>query len=90
MSRSASRYLKVHLSRVNLYRAGRRVLKDIRWSIRPGERWVLAGANGAGKTQLLKLVAGAVWPTPARGTVREYALGQQLHRTPAQIMGDIA
>jgi molybdate transport system ATP-binding protein len=26
---------------------------------------VLAGGNGAGKTQLLKIIAGAVWPTPA-------------------------
>lgn len=51
---------------------------------------MLAGANGAGKTQLLKLVAGAVWPTPTPGTRREYLLGNQLHATPAEIMGDIA
>jgi len=41
------------------------VLDDVSWTIKPGQRWVLAGGNGAGKTQLLKIIAGAVWPTPA-------------------------
>ncbi len=35
-------------------------------SCRPGERWALLGENGAGKTQLLKLLSGEVWPTPTR------------------------
>ncbi len=50
---------------LDLHRDGRAVLHRIRWRIRPGERWVVIGDNGAGKTQLLKLLAGAVWPDPA-------------------------
>jgi molybdate transport system ATP-binding protein len=42
------------------------VLRDISWQLRPGERWALLGHNGAGKTQLLKLLSGDVWPTPTR------------------------
>ena len=42
------------------------VLRDITWRLRPGERWALLGDNGAGKTQLLKLLSGDIWPTPAR------------------------
>src|SRR5438132_464856 len=90
MSRSATRYLEVRLEHVSLHRAGRSVLKDISWTIRPGERWVLAGANGAGKTQLLKLLAGAVWPTPSTRAIRHYLLGRERSSTPAEVKEQIA
>src|SRR2546429_8470196 len=90
MSRSATRYLEVRLEHVSLHRAGRSVLKDISWTIRPGERWVLAGANGAGETQLLKLVAGAVWPTPSTRAIRHYLLGRERSSTPAEVKAQIA
>ncbi len=67
-----SRYLSVDLAHIDLSRGGRRVLRDLRWRIRPGQRWVLLGANGAGKTQLLKLIAGDVWPQPRAITRRIY------------------
>jgi molybdate transport system ATP-binding protein len=38
---------------------------------------VLAGANGAGKTQLLKLVAGTVWPALTARARRSYRLGRE-------------
>ncbi len=56
--------LEIMLNEVSVRRSERWVLRDICWRLRPGERWALVGANGAGKTQLLKLVAGDVWPTP--------------------------
>ncbi|NOQ83868.1 MAG: ATP-binding cassette domain-containing protein [Myxococcales bacterium] len=34
----------------------------------PGEHWVILGANGAGKSSLLSIVAGYEWPTPQRRT----------------------
>ncbi len=75
---------------MRLERSGRRVLEDVSWTIRPGERWVLAGANGAGKTQLLKLIAGAVWPTPTGREVRRYRWKGQEWRTPYEIQDEIA
>jgi molybdate transport system ATP-binding protein len=57
----------VRLEGVWLTLRGRAVLRAVDWQIRPGQRWVLLGANGAGKTLLLKLIAGDVWPTPGRG-----------------------
>ena len=39
-------------------------LRDISLEIGAGERWLLLGANGAGKTVLLKLLRGDIWPTP--------------------------
>src|SRR5487761_937131 len=84
-----SQYVEVLLEGVRLERNGRRVLEDVRWPLRPGERWVLAGANGAGKTQLLKLVAGSVWPTPTGREVRQYRWRGELWRTPHEIQDEI-
>jgi len=61
------RYVEVDLAEVGLRLDGRAVLQSIDWRVRPGERWVLMGANGAGKTLLLKVIAGDVWPTPGCG-----------------------
>ncbi|MFI4891672.1 MAG: ATP-binding cassette domain-containing protein [Steroidobacterales bacterium] len=47
------------------------------WRLRPGERWALIGANGAGKTQLLKLLAADVWPTPTGREELIYRLGSR-------------
>jgi molybdate transport system ATP-binding protein len=90
MSSADPRYLEVRLSRASLRRDGRQVLRDVSWVIRPGERWVLAGGNGAGKTQLLKLLAGVVWPAPRRPPPLRYRLGTQEATTPFGLKEDIA
>ena len=90
MSGADPHYLEVRLAHAELRRNGRRVLKDLSWIIRPGERWVLAGGNGAGKTQLLKVVAGAVWPAPAAHPVRRYRRGRQRWSTPQEVLEEIA
>jgi molybdate transport system ATP-binding protein len=58
--------LAVSLRSLSVRRGDKWVLRDISWQLRPGERWALLGHNGAGKTQLLKLLSGDVWPTPRR------------------------
>ena len=52
------------LHELSVRRGDKWVLRDVTWRLRPGERWALIGDNGAGKTQLLKLLSGDVWPTP--------------------------
>ena len=34
------------------------ILKDINWKIKKGEKWVLFGLNGCGKTTLLSIISG--------------------------------
>jgi iron complex transport system ATP-binding protein len=46
---------------------GKKLLRDIWWTVRPGEHWALLGPNGSGKSTLLSL-AGAV-RHPSAGTV---------------------
>ncbi len=41
---------------------GRTILDRVSWSVREGEHWAVLGANGAGKTSLLKMVCGDIWP----------------------------
>jgi molybdate transport system ATP-binding protein len=88
--RAVKAHLEVTLQRVYVRRGERTVLRAIDWRIRPGQRWVLVGANGAGKTQLLKLIAGAVWPVPERRPVRRYRWGRQVRFTPYEAQDEIA
>ncbi len=69
--------LRIALHAVGVQRGRKWVLRDLTLDVRPGERWALIGANGAGKTQLLKLLAGVVWPTPTAAGRRTYHLGRQ-------------
>ena len=74
--------LSVSLHAVSVRRGGKWVLRDITWRLRAGERWALLGENGAGKTQLLKLLSGDVWPTPTgREDARIYRLGRRTRRS---------
>jgi molybdate transport system ATP-binding protein len=75
---------------LDLHRAGRAVLRGVSWLLGPGERWLVAGENGAGKTQLLKIVAGDVWPDPAAGPVRRYRFNGEFHDEPAEVRDAIA
>jgi molybdate transport system ATP-binding protein len=89
-ARAANPHLSVTLSRIDLDRGERAVLRDVAWRIVPGQRWLLVGGNGAGKTQLLKLVAGSVWPTPTGRALRRYRWGRESIDTPAGVMDEIA
>jgi iron complex transport system ATP-binding protein len=62
---------------VSLLFDGTRVLDDVEWEVGNGERWVVLGANGAGKTSLLRVAS--LYQHPSSGTVE--VLGEQLGRT---------
>jgi molybdate transport system ATP-binding protein len=74
---------------VRLERDGRRILHDVSWTIAPGEHWVLVGGNGAGKTQLMKLIAGAVWPTPTGRERRSYEWRHESWSSPFEVQDEI-
>lgn len=58
--------LDIALHKISVRRGEARALANLSWRLQDGERWVVIGENGAGKTQLLKLLNGDVWPTPTR------------------------
>jgi len=69
--------LGISLHAVSVRRGDKWVLRNISLRLRAGERWALIGGNGAGKTQLLKLLSAAVWPTPTGRETRAYSLGRR-------------
>src|SRR5437870_151082 len=44
-------------------RNGTRILDGVSWRIERGQHWVILGANGSGKTSLLKALTGYLMPT---------------------------
>jgi ABC transport system ATP-binding/permease protein len=72
----------VELEDVDLVRGERTLLRHVTWRLGPGDRVGLVGVNGAGKTSVLRLLAGEL--RPGRGRVRTGRtvalahLGQQL------------
>ena len=64
--------LGVSLRAVSVRRGREWALRDVTLELAPGGRWALLGENGSGKTQLLKLLAGEVWPTPTGSEARVY------------------
>jgi molybdate transport system ATP-binding protein len=48
----------IKMNNVNVEYDGRKILNNINWHVKQGERWALTGPNGAGKSTLLSLVNG--------------------------------
>jgi ATP-binding cassette subfamily F protein 3 len=73
----------IALDRVSISFGGFDLLKDINFLINPDDRIGLIGRNGAGKTTILKLIAGIMEPTDGRVTLpKETTIGylpQQLN-----------
>lgn len=65
------------LTGVSLVRDGRAILDGIDWRVAPGERWIVLGPNGSGKTSLCRLAG--LYLHPTRGDVD--VLGKRLGRT---------
>ena len=69
---------------------GRWALAPLTLAIRNGERWVVSGDNGAGKTLLLRLLRGELWPTPTGRERRRYRVGREWDATPIRARARIA
>ena len=76
-SRSTPPDPALELVDVSVSLGGRPVLDRVSWRIRPGERWVVLGRNGCGKTTLLRIASLNLHPSS--GTVD--VLGERLGRT---------
>lgn len=62
---------------VRLVRDGRAILDGISWDVQRGERWVVLGRNGSGKTSVVRIAS--LYLHPSSGEVE--VLGEVLGRT---------
>ena len=67
-------------------RGGIGLLRDLSLELSPGQTALVTGANGSGKTSLLRVLAGLA--VPAAGRVDWH--GKIVHRLPPENRGDIA
>jgi iron complex transport system ATP-binding protein len=67
----------LRLTNVSLVRDGRRILDEITWRVLPQDRWVVLGANGSGKTSLVRIAS--LYLHPSSGAVS--VLGERLGQT---------
>ena len=74
--------LTLHLDRIVMRRGATTILDDVSFAVRPGERWLVLGANGSGKTSLLRIAA--LYEHPTSGTVD--VLGERLGRTDVRVL----
>jgi iron complex transport system ATP-binding protein len=72
----------VHLEDVSVRRQGKEILRQISFTIAPGEHWVILGPNGAGKSTVLSLCGAQAFPTS--GTVD--VLGHRIGRVELQAL----
>ncbi|GCD43032.1 ABC transporter ATP-binding protein [Streptomyces paromomycinus] len=65
----------LHDASVRRLTTGQVILDSIDWTVRTGEHWALLGANGAGKTTVLRLVGALMFPTTGTVEVLGHRLG---------------
>jgi len=59
----------LEVSRLSIERGRTRILRDVNWRVERGQHWVVLGANGSGKTSLLRALTGYLPPTAGQVAV---------------------
>ena len=65
----------LNLKDVSLRRGAKTILDRVSWTVSDGERWVVLGRNGAGKTTMLQIAAGRMHPSSGTAEVLGERLG---------------
>jgi iron complex transport system ATP-binding protein len=82
----------ISCQRVGYQQQGADILCDVDWLIDRGEHWAVLGPNGCGKTTLLRIASGYLWPTSGRvlRLGKELIDLGELRRSIAWISNDLA
>ncbi|HSU70866.1 MAG TPA: ABC transporter ATP-binding protein [Micrococcaceae bacterium] len=65
----------LELAGVSVVRGRKKLLDNVDWQVKEGQRWVVLGPNGAGKTTLLQIAGARMHPTTGVAGILEEVLG---------------
>ncbi|MCB1099311.1 MAG: ATP-binding cassette domain-containing protein [Verrucomicrobiae bacterium] len=77
----------VSLRNISLAQGGRIFLRRLSWDIYAGDHWVVRGDNGTGKTTLLRVLSGELWPAPGHDERRLFGFAGELDSSPLSAEG---
>jgi iron complex transport system ATP-binding protein len=60
-------HIVIQMKNVSWINGNSYIVKNVNWSVHRGQHWAIIGLNGSGKTSLLNIVNGYIWPS--RGTI---------------------
>jgi len=66
----------IEAKNVSIVRDRKHLLKSINWDVKNDENWVILGLNGSGKTMLLNLINGYIFPTSGKVSVFDREFGK--------------
>lgn len=61
---------------VSVRRGSTEILSRVTWKVSAGQRWIVMGSNGAGKTSLMQICSGFMHPTSGNAKILGYELGR--------------
>ncbi|MFM9280209.1 ABC transporter ATP-binding protein [Paenibacillus jiagnxiensis] len=66
----------IKMEHITLQRGQDRILDDVNLEVRTGEHWAILGRNGSGKTTMLEMMTGYLFPTTGRVEVLGNVYGE--------------
>jgi iron complex transport system ATP-binding protein len=66
----------IHMQNVSWISDRKYILQEINWTVKSGEHWAIIGLNGSGKTSLLNMVNGYIWPSKGGISILGKQFGQ--------------
>ena len=66
----------IDIKDVSWKKDGKTILHQLNWQVEKNEHWAVLGLNGSGKTSLLTMLNGYMWPTSGQISVLEHPFGQ--------------
>lgn len=86
----ATRHPLIFLSHCSVVLGEHNALDDVSFTLHANERWALIGANGAGKSVLLRILRGDMWPSATGREQRQYYFDGELSNEPAGVKQHLA